>query len=104
MRTVASWVTPRARKAQPSAIAGRGLFALEPIAADEVVAVKGGHIVDTSTMLALPPHLRDTDIQIAEGLHLVALRDDEYDAVMLFINHSCEPNVGLAGNVVMAAM
>jgi hypothetical protein len=23
---------------------------------------------------------------------------------MLFINHSCEPNVGLAGNVVLAAM
>jgi hypothetical protein len=69
-----------------------------------VVAVKGGNIVDTATMLALPAALRDTDIQIAEGLHLVALSEDEYDSVMLYINHSCEPNVGLAGNIVMVAM
>src|SRR5689334_23142696 len=51
-QSVSSWVTPKARKGQASAIAGRGLFALEPIAAGEVVAVKGGHIVDTATMLA----------------------------------------------------
>ncbi|MEY8013773.1 SET domain-containing protein-lysine N-methyltransferase [Mycobacterium servetii] len=25
-------------------------------------------------------------------------------AVMLFINHSCEPNVGFAGNIVLVAM
>ncbi|MDR2987547.1 MAG: SET domain-containing protein-lysine N-methyltransferase, partial [Nocardiopsaceae bacterium] len=31
-------------------------------------------------------------------------RDEEYEPVMLFINHSCEPNVGFAGNVVLVAM
>jgi hypothetical protein len=34
----------------------------------------------------------------------VALTEDEYESVMLFINHSCEPNVGFAGNVVLVAM
>ncbi|MGA7132691.1 MAG: SET domain-containing protein-lysine N-methyltransferase [Mycobacterium sp.] len=31
----------------------------------------------------------------------MALSPKEYESVMLFINHSCEPNVGFAGNVVL---
>lgn len=104
MTGVASWISPRARKGEPSGISGRGLFAIGPISAGEVVAVKGGHIVDSATLLALPERLQMTEIQIAEGLHLVALTDEEYEPVMLFINHSCEPNVGFAGNVVLATM
>ncbi len=104
MTVVSSWISPKARKGSPSSIAGRGLFAVEDIAAGEVVAVKGGHIVDTATMQALPERLQNSEIQIAEGLHLVALTDEEYEPVMLFINHSCEPNVGFAGNTVLAAM
>jgi acyl dehydratase len=102
--TVSSWISPKARKGDPSGIAGRGLFAVEPLVAGEVVAVKGGHIVDTAALHTLPEHLQNSEIQIAEGLHLVALGDDEYEPVMLFINHSCEPNVGFAGNTVLAAM
>jgi len=103
-RPVASYLSPLAAKGSPSAIEGRGLVATAPIAAGEVVAVKGGHLVDTATLLGLPTRLQNTEIQIAEGLHLVALSDDEYDSVMLFVNHSCEPNVGIAGNVVLVAM
>jgi SET domain-containing protein len=103
-RSVASWISPKARKGQPSRISGRGLFAVEPISAGEVVAVKGGHIVDTATVRSLPEQLQESEIQIAEGLHLAARTEDEYEAVMLFINHSCEPNVGFSGNVVLVAM
>jgi hypothetical protein len=74
------------------------------VASGEVVAVKGGHIVDTETLLALPARLQDSEIQIEEHLHLVARTEDEYEPVMLFINHSCDPNVGFAGNVVLVAM
>lgn len=104
MPVVQSWISPKARKGEPSGIAGRGLFAVEAIGAGEVVAVKGGHIVDSPTLATLTARLQNSEIQIAEGLHLVALTDDEYEPVMLFINHSCEPNVGFAGNVVLAAM
>ena len=38
------------------------------------------------------------------GFHLAAVEDAEYEPVMLFINHSCEPNVGFAGNNVLVAM
>jgi len=103
-RAVASYLSPKADKGRPSAIEGRGLIASAPIAAGELVAVKGGHLVDTATLHTLDERLQNTEIQIAESLHLVALSDEEYEAVMLFINHSCEPNVGIAGNIVLVAM
>lgn len=95
---VSSWITPKASKGGTSGIAGRGLHASEPIGAGEVVAVKGGHIVTTQTLHDLPDPLPNSDIQITDELHLVALTGAEYEPVMLFINHSCEPNVGFGGN------
>jgi uncharacterized protein len=102
--SVASWISPKARKGDPSQLHGRGLFAVEPIGAGEVVAVKGGHIVDTGTLASLSEDLQKSEIQITEGLHLVALTEEEYEPVMLLLNHSCDPNVGFAGNVVLVAM
>jgi SET domain-containing protein len=101
---VSSYITPKARKGMPSAVAGRGLVAVAPIAANEIVAIKGGHIVDTTSLHALPERLRNSEVQIADGFHLVALEEAEYEPVMLFLNHSCEPNVGFAGNIVLVAM
>lgn len=104
MARVASYISPKAAKGKPSMIAGRGLIAVEPIARDEVVAIKGGHIVDTARLRSLPEHLQNSEIQIADGFRLAALHDAEYEPVMLFLNHSCEPNVGFAGNIVLVAM
>jgi SET domain-containing protein len=101
---VSSYISPKAVKGRPSGIAGRGLLAVQPIRRDEVVAVKGGHIVDTATLHALPVRLQNSDVRIGDDLHLVALEESEYEPVMLFINHSCEPNVGFAGNIVLVAM
>jgi uncharacterized protein len=102
--TVASWITPKATKGVRSDIQGRGLFAVEPVAEGDVVAVKGGHVVTTEVLRKLPIKLQNSDIQISDDLHLVALTEEEYEPVMLFINHSCEPNVGFAGNVILVAM
>jgi uncharacterized protein len=102
--TVSSYISPKAVKGSPSDIAGRGLIAVAPIAKDEIVAIKGGHLVDAATLEALPERLRNSDVQVADGFHLVALDEAEYEPVMLFINHSCEPNVGFAGNIVLVAM
>lgn len=101
---VSSYISPKAVKGSPSAIEGRGLIAVAPIAKDEIVAIKGGHIVDTAALNLLPERLRNSEVQIEDGFYLVALEEAEYEAVMLFINHSCEPNVGFAGNTVLVAM
>jgi len=99
-----SYITPKARKGAASGIEGRGLIAVAPIAAGELVAIKGGHIVTTAVLQSLPERLRNSEIQIADGFHLAALEEAEYEPVMLFLNHSCEPNVGFTGNTVVAAM
>ena len=101
---VRTWVTNKAVKGRDSAIEGKGVFAVEPIAAGEVVEVKSGHVVDRTTLRSLPERLQNSEIGVADGLHLVALSDAEYDAVMLYINHSCQPNVGVRGNIVFVAM
>jgi hypothetical protein len=87
-----------------SAIQGRGILAVAPIAAGELVAIKGGHILTTAEVASLPERLRNSEIQIADGFHLAAVEEAEYEPVMLFINHSCQPNVGFAGNTVLVAI
>ncbi len=87
MGMISSWISPKARKGVEGGIAGRGLFATEPIGVGEVVAVKGGQIMTTQDMHALSAPLPNSEIQIAYGLHLVARAPEEYEAVMLFINH-----------------
>jgi uncharacterized protein len=101
---ISSYISPKASKGAASTIEGRGLVAIAPIAVGELVAIKGGHIVDTAALRSLPERLQNSEVQIADGFHLVALEEAEYEPVMLFINHSCEPNVGFAGNIVLVAM
>ncbi len=101
---VSSYITPKARKGEPSSIDRRGIVAAEPISRHEIVAIKGGHIIDTPTLAALPEPMNGSDVQIADGFFLAALDEEEYEHVMLFLNHSCEPNVGFAGNIVLIAM
>ncbi len=101
---VSSYISAKAAKGHLSRIQGRGLFATAPIASGEIVAIKGGHVVDTTTLQSLPERLQNSEIQIADGFHLVATEEAEYEPVMLFLNHSCDPNVGFAGNVVLIAM
>ncbi len=70
---VSSSISPKARKGISSRIAGRGLFATEQISACELVAVKGGHILTTKRLRELPDPLPNSEIQIADGLHLVTV-------------------------------
>jgi hypothetical protein len=79
---VAPWISPNARKGISSGIAGRGLFATEQIGAGEIVAVKGGHIVTTTQLRQLPDPLPNSEIRIADGLHLVAVSPEEHEPVM----------------------
>ena len=101
---VRSWITPKAIKGGASAIEGQGVHAVEAIAAGEVVAVKGGHLMDGSAAAGLPDAIRDSAFQIAADCFLAALTGDEHDGVMMRVNHSCEPNVGMGGNVLLVSM
>ena len=91
-------------KGGASAIEGRGVHAAEAITAGEVVAVKGGHIIDASTVAGLPEAIRDSAFPIAADCFLGARAPGEYDGVLMRINHSCAPNLGSGGNVLLVAL
>ncbi|HKD11693.1 MAG TPA: SET domain-containing protein-lysine N-methyltransferase, partial [Thermoanaerobaculia bacterium] len=87
-----------------SSIQGRGLFAAAPIAAGEVVAVKGGHVFDRATLARIAPALGPAEIQIGDDLFIGPLDAAEREESMIFSNHSCAPNIGVRGQIVFAAM
>jgi uncharacterized protein len=88
-----------------SKIHGRGLFAIEDIAKDEIVAVKGGHIVDRKTLREkITPVLGPVEIQIDDDLFIAPVTEEERELSMLCLNHSCDPNLGMRGEINFVAM
>jgi uncharacterized protein len=94
------FLTPKARPA-PAATKGYGSFVCEPIAAGEVVAAFGGRCVTRDEFDLLPTRQQVRSVQIDENLYLAGAPEPEPAD---FINHSCDPNCGLSGNVVLVAL
>ena len=98
-----SYLSPKA-EVRPSAIHGQGLFAREPIAEGEIVCIKGGHVFDRRRLAELQPDVGPAEIQITEDLFIGPVRAEDREGGMIFSNHSCEPNIGVKGQIVFVAM
>ena len=98
-----SYISPKA-EVRGSPIHGRGLFAREPFAEGEVVCVKGGYVFDRAALKAMPGWYGAAEIQLTEDLFIGPLAEEEREGSMVFSNHSCEPNVGVRGQIVFVAM
>jgi hypothetical protein len=99
-----SYLSPKT-EVRESRIHGRGLFARREIAKDEVVAVKGGHIVDGKTLREkVTPRLGPVEIQIDDDLFIAPVTDEERELSMLYSNHSSDPNIGVRGEITFVAM
>ncbi len=98
-----SWRSPKTRVRQ-SAIQGRGLFAVEGIRAGEVVAIKGGAVFGREELARVAPLLGAAEIQVADGFFIGPLRPEDREGGMIFSNHSCDPNLGVAGQNVFVAL
>src|SRR5467141_692792 len=92
-------------KVRESKIHGRGLFAIADIAKNEIVAVKGGHIVDRKSLREeITPLLGPVEIQIDDDLFIAPVTEEERELSMLYSNHSCDPNLGMRGEITFVAM
>ena len=98
-----SYISPKA-EVRESPIHGRGLFAREPFAEGEVVCVKGGYVFDRATLKSMPDWYGSAEIQVAEDLFIGPLSEEEREGSMIFSNHSCEPNIGVRGQIVFVAL
>ena len=102
--TPLSWRSPRTEVRQ-SPIHGKGLFAIADIAKGEIVMIKGGHIVSRAFLeREITPKLGSVEIQIGDDLFIAPVTADEREDSMLYSNHSCDPNLGLRGNIIFVAL
>jgi len=83
---------------------GRGVFAREKIEKGEVVAVKAGHIVTADQLPEITATVGDFALQIHDRFYLSPISKEEVGRMTIFINHSCDPNVGFDGQITYVAM
>lgn len=98
-----SYLSPKA-EVKESAIQGRGLFAKDAIKKGEIVAIKGGYIFDRASWTRLEKTLGPAEIPIGEGFVIAPANQQEREGCMIFTNHSCDPNIGVQGQIIFVAM
>ena len=95
-----SWLSPLAVSREAGA-KGRGIFAVDDIPAGTTVAGFGGNVVDRAELDALAEEIRIHALQIDDDLFIASdLPFDDAD----FVNHSCDPNCGIIGSVLVVTM
>lgn len=101
-----SYMTPKVRVVC-SAIDGRGVYALRPLKKGEVIAIYGGFIISRNEYVRLEKTkfkaIADYATPVAGGFYLVSNKDGRLEDDDFF-NHSCEPNAGIKGHLIMVAM
>jgi hypothetical protein len=100
---MSSWFNPKTEK-RVSPIQGRGLFARDAISAGEIVAVKGGTIMDAAAFARVRDEVSPAEIQIEDNLYIAPASAEEVEASILCLNHCCDPNVGVRGQITFVAM
>lgn len=98
-----TWRSPSIEVRQDT-LAGRGVVAIADIVRDEIVAIKVGHIITRDELERATAAAGDMALQIDDDFYLAPRTAEEVADMSVFINHSCEPNVGFRGQVVYVAM
>lgn len=79
---------------------GKGIFAKQPIQKGELLAVFGGVVYEWDDFIQLPELERSLCIQVEDRHFLVPRPIGAGD----YVNHSCNPNAGLSGQIGLVAM
>ena len=96
-----SYLSPKIEIRSREGNASLGGFASEWIKKDELILVWSGFIVNLSQYHELPDEIQRHTIQVEEDAYLASWTEDEPAD---FINHSCEPDTGLIGQLTLVAM
>ena len=96
-----SYCTPKIELRPCAEKGGFGLFAIEPITVNELIAMWGGQVVTTEDLAFFPIERQTHGIQIHEDLYLIPVTHGEPGD---YFNHSCDPNCGLDTPISLVAM
>jgi len=100
---VASYRSPKT-VVRVSGTHGRGLHARTAIGKGEIVSIRGGHILPRELSKKRRTPAGYWGYPIADDFVLGPLTRRETETVMMFLNHSCAPNVGIQGQIVFVAV
>jgi SET domain-containing protein len=98
-----TWRSPKI-EVSDATLAGRGVIAIADIQKDEIVAIKAGNIITRAEIEQATDNAGDMALQIDDDFYLAPRSADEVEEMSVFINHSCDPNVGFRGQVVYVAL
>lgn len=80
---------------------GYGVFARKEIKAGELLMVWGGEVVTEEQLEDIPVERSTHGLQVDDGIYILpTLENDPAD----FVNHSCDPNAGMRGQISLVAM
>lgn len=85
---------------RPKANGHHGVFAKGKIEKGELIVIWGGQVTTRNEFMQLPEAVRRLTIQIEEDFYLAGDNIEPAD----FVNHSCDPNAGMNGQIVLLAM
>lgn len=95
-----SYLMPALTGRRGSAKGGHSVVAVQDITAGSLVAMLGGEVIDGETLAQFAPARIRRTMQVAENLYIWSSVDGPAD----WINHSCDPNAGLCGQIALVAM
>ena len=98
-----SYISPKTEKGLPSKIHGKGFFAKGFIKKDEVIAIKKGDLLSTD-QLAKAGIGGNVGLQVGDDTYIAPATQEEFEQNMIFINYSCDPNIGMKGEDTVVAM
>lgn len=102
MKNKYSWLNPDL-EVRTSEKHGRGIYAKKNIKKGERLAILGGSIMLIDEINNLPEEFQDYPMQIEERF-VIGYRDCIETETTDFFNHSCNPNIGIKGQIFFVAM
>lgn len=96
-----AYLNPKLEGVEMPEKGGWGVVARQPVPAGELLMVWGGNICSQAELDALPEIYRIRSVQVDEDQYLVSPKSDEPAD---FINHACDPNAGINGQISVVAM
>lgn len=97
-----SWHSPKT-EVKESSSHGKGNFAVQNIQKGELLMVFGGYIMTRTEERALPEEINDNGIFVTPDL-VIGIRNLSEIEGATYVNHSCEPNAGIKGQIFLVAM
>jgi hypothetical protein len=96
-----SYLSPKLEAHPNPEKGGGGVFAHTGVQAGELLVVWGGDVITGQQLTGLSTQARQHTIQIEENLYLTPTRAPEPAD---YVNHSCDPNAGLSGQIGLVAL